>query len=448
MRQHNRFHYGRVADAHAVVHFKAFLEAAQDGNGVFHRRFFNHDRLEAPFESRVLFNILAVFVHRCSADAVQFATRQHGLEQVARVHCAFGFARTHNGVQFVNEKDGLAFALFHLIKNGLEAFFKFATVLGAGDKRTHIKGEKLAAFQAFGHVALDDTKGKAFHNGRLANARLTNKNRVVLGAARKNANDAADLGVTANNRVHLALTRGFHKITGVFVQRLKGVFGVGARYARAAAQFFHRRHKARTGNFVFLEHLAKRRGGRYLCQGRKEVVNADVFVLHAFGFVLGVSQYLGQALRNHDFCGVHARAGNRRALAQRAFNGNGKGTGLHAHLVQNAGDDAVFLLGKSQSQMFDIRFLMAHTCGKALSLADSFTRFFCELVNIHMDSSDGATPLWAGKIYFIPGAVWCCTSSLTVSSRASFQRSNFKVKLLQAEFHFLFWPRIMRVQPA
>ena len=76
IRQHRRGHQRRILDAHAVMHFVAVAQAAQDRNGVFDRRLIDHHRLEAPFERGVLLDVLAVLVERGGADAVQFAARQ------------------------------------------------------------------------------------------------------------------------------------------------------------------------------------------------------------------------------------------------------------------------------------------------------------------------------------------------------------------------------------
>ena len=90
------------------MHFVPFLEAAEDGDGILHRRLIHHHRLEAPLQRRIFFDVLAIFVERGRADAMQLAARQHRLEQVARVHRAFGFAGAHHGVQLVDEQDDLA----------------------------------------------------------------------------------------------------------------------------------------------------------------------------------------------------------------------------------------------------------------------------------------------------------------------------------------------------
>ena len=42
-------HQGRVLNAHAVMQFVAFLQSAQNGDCIFHARFFHHERLKTPF---------------------------------------------------------------------------------------------------------------------------------------------------------------------------------------------------------------------------------------------------------------------------------------------------------------------------------------------------------------------------------------------------------------
>ena len=111
MRQRRRGDDGRVGDVHAVVDFVALLQAAQDGDGVLDRGLVHQHLLEAALERGVLLDVLAVFVQRGRADAVQLAARQRGLEHVAGVHGALGLAGADHGVQLVDEQDDLAFLL-------------------------------------------------------------------------------------------------------------------------------------------------------------------------------------------------------------------------------------------------------------------------------------------------------------------------------------------------
>src|SRR3546814_17132603 len=87
-----------------------FLEAAQDRDRVLDRRLADEHRLEAPLQRRILLDVLAIFVERGRADAVQFAAREGGLEEVRRGHRAFGFARPAQRVHLVDEQDAAAVA--------------------------------------------------------------------------------------------------------------------------------------------------------------------------------------------------------------------------------------------------------------------------------------------------------------------------------------------------
>ena len=62
-------------------------------------------RLEAALERGVLFDVLAVFVERRGADAVQLAASQHRLQQVAGVGRTFGLAGADDVVELVDEQD-------------------------------------------------------------------------------------------------------------------------------------------------------------------------------------------------------------------------------------------------------------------------------------------------------------------------------------------------------
>ena len=87
------------------MHLVFLLEAAQDRDRVLDRRLGHEDRLEAPRERRVLLDVLAVFVERGRADAMQLAARQRRLQHVGRVHRALGLAGADQRVQLVDEQD-------------------------------------------------------------------------------------------------------------------------------------------------------------------------------------------------------------------------------------------------------------------------------------------------------------------------------------------------------
>ena len=95
-------------------------------------------------------------------------------------------------------------ALLDLVEHGLQALLELAAVLGAGEERAHVEREDDAVLEPLGHVAAHDALREALDDGGLADAGLADQHRVVLGLARQDADDAADLGVAADHRVELA----------------------------------------------------------------------------------------------------------------------------------------------------------------------------------------------------------------------------------------------------
>ena len=73
-----------------------------------HRRLRHEDRLEAPGESRILLDMLAVLVQRRGADAMELAAGQRRLQHVGGIHRPLGLARAHQGMELVDEQDDLA----------------------------------------------------------------------------------------------------------------------------------------------------------------------------------------------------------------------------------------------------------------------------------------------------------------------------------------------------
>ncbi len=98
MAQHGCRHQRGIFDAHLVVLLVALAQAAQDRDRIFDRWLPDVDRLEAAFERRILFDVLAVLVQRRRPDGVQLAAREHGLEHVRGVHRALGCARADDRV--------------------------------------------------------------------------------------------------------------------------------------------------------------------------------------------------------------------------------------------------------------------------------------------------------------------------------------------------------------
>ena len=102
-----------VGDRDLVVRLEGVAKAAQDHDGLRHRRLRHEDRLEAPLQRRILLDVLLVFVEGRGADQVQLAAGEGRLEHVGDVEAAFAaaLAGADNGVDLVDEQDE---AVLHL----------------------------------------------------------------------------------------------------------------------------------------------------------------------------------------------------------------------------------------------------------------------------------------------------------------------------------------------
>ena len=150
MRQLGRRDDRRVGDLDAVVHFVLLLQAAQDGDGAFHRGFVHQHLLEAALQRGILLDVLAVLVQRGGADAMQLAARQRGLQHVAGIDRAFGLAGADHGVQLVDEDDDAAFVLRDFLQHALQPLLELAAILGAGEQRRHVERSTRLSFSVSG----------------------------------------------------------------------------------------------------------------------------------------------------------------------------------------------------------------------------------------------------------------------------------------------------------
>ena len=198
-----RGHDGAVGDLHPVVHFVALLQTTQNGDGVLHRWLGHGHHLEAALERGILLDVLAVFVHRGGADAVQLSARQRRLDHVGGIERAFGRTGAHQRVQLVDEENDLAFALRDRLEQRLEALLEFTAELRARHDRAHVEYQELPVAQCVGHIAVGDALRETLHDGGLAHARIADEHGVVLGAAGEDLHRPPDLLVAADHRVGL-----------------------------------------------------------------------------------------------------------------------------------------------------------------------------------------------------------------------------------------------------
>jgi len=212
-------HERLVGDLHLMVRLVAISETLQNFDRLLDAGLADQHGLEAPLERRVLLDVFAKLVERRRADALQFATRERRLDDVAGVDRAFGRTRADQRVQFVDKQDDLAGRAADLVHDALHPFLEFAAVLRAGDEAREIQGDHALVAQRVGDIALDDALRQPFGDRRLADARFADECGIILGTAGEDLNDALDLARAADDRIELVFAGEHREIAAVGVQR-------------------------------------------------------------------------------------------------------------------------------------------------------------------------------------------------------------------------------------
>ena len=184
----------------------AILDAEQDLDRLALAGRIDLDRLEAALERAILLDVLPVLGRRRRADAADLAARQRRLEDVGRVERPFGRPGAHQRVQLVDEHDDVR-VVGQLLHDRLEALFELTAILRAGDDERDVEREDALVGEEVRHVAVDDLLRQPFDDGRLADARLADEHRVVLGAAAEHLLHALELVLAADQRIELVLHR-------------------------------------------------------------------------------------------------------------------------------------------------------------------------------------------------------------------------------------------------
>ena len=182
----------------------ALAQAAQDRDRVLDRGLVDEDRLEAPLQRGVLLDVLAVLVERRRADGVQLAAGEHRLEQVGGVHRALGApAPTTVCSSSMNRMTWPSESLISL-STALSRSSNSPRNLAPAISAPRSSATTRLSLRLSGTSPRDDALGEAFDDRGLADARLADQHRVVLGPPAEDLDDAADLLVAADDRVELA----------------------------------------------------------------------------------------------------------------------------------------------------------------------------------------------------------------------------------------------------
>ena len=288
-----------IGDLHIVVDLIALLEAAQNGNGVLFGRLVDQNLLESPLQGGVLLDVLAVFVKRGRAHAVQLTPRQRRLEHIAGVHGTLGLAGADHGVQLIDEQDHPALLLGELVEHPLEALLEFAAELGSGDQGAHIQRQHPFVLESLRHLTVDDALGQTLDDGGLAHTGLADQHRVVLGAPLQYLNGAADLVIAADHRVELAGPRPLGEIDGVLFQRLALAFGIRTLHCLSSAHALDRALE-----FIFVAKTVQQRPQLAMIErGQEQGFDRDELIALLLGQLVGEIQQTHQLGGDADLSG-------------------------------------------------------------------------------------------------------------------------------------------------
>ena len=199
-----RRHQRLVSDRHRVVRFIPIAKTLQNIDGHRHARLIDVDWLEASLEGGVLLDVLAILVDRGGTHRLELATGQHRLQDRGGVDGTLCGTGTHERVDLVDEQDDVATGA-DLLEHLLQALLEVTPVAGTRHQRAEVKRVELLVGQCLGHVASHDLLRQALNDGGLADAGLSDEDRVVLGPPREHLHDALDLLVTPHQWVELVV---------------------------------------------------------------------------------------------------------------------------------------------------------------------------------------------------------------------------------------------------
>ncbi len=115
-------------------------------------------------------------------------------------------------MQFVNEQDNVLRAA-NFVHDRLDAFLELTAIFRAGNHEREVERDDTLAAQNFRHVARRDFLRETFDNGRLAHARFAKQHGIIFCATTENLDDAFNLVLAPDDRIHVAFARNFSQVT-------------------------------------------------------------------------------------------------------------------------------------------------------------------------------------------------------------------------------------------
>src|SRR6187397_566724 len=123
-------------------------------------------------------------------------------------------------MEFVNKENDIAAGLLDLFENSLQTIFEFTAVLGSSDHGSQVESHETLPLERFGNIASYDSLGQTFNDGRFADTRLTDEDRIILCSTRQYLDDTPDFLVSADHRIKFSLAGKVREVAGITLQSL------------------------------------------------------------------------------------------------------------------------------------------------------------------------------------------------------------------------------------
>ena len=128
-----------VGICHVVMLLVALLDVMQNLQSFLVCCRFNLHLLESALKCTVFLNALAIFVQRCSSDALYSAACQSWLHYVCSIHRAWCSTSTYDGVNLIDKHYDVRITL-QLLHQSLQALLKLSAIFCTCHNACHVEG--------------------------------------------------------------------------------------------------------------------------------------------------------------------------------------------------------------------------------------------------------------------------------------------------------------------
>mmetsp|Transcript_9636 Transcript_9636/g.12553 ORF Transcript_9636/g.12553 Transcript_9636/m.12553 type:complete len:245 (-) Transcript_9636:801-1535(-) len=202
-----------------MMKFIPWLEATKNTHSVLRTWLINHDLLESTFQSFVSLDVFSILINSCSTNTAEVTTSQCRFQEIRSIHRSLSSTSTYDRMHFVNEQNDFSITLLNFLQNSLETFFEFTTHTSTSHKCTKVESNQTAWwFEGIGDIPSNHTLCNTFRNRCLADTRISNEDRIILGSTRQDLNSPTNFVVSPNDRIELSLFGTFRKINAIFKQ--------------------------------------------------------------------------------------------------------------------------------------------------------------------------------------------------------------------------------------